>query len=615
MKRGAICVTLSLLMVISLVLASCGTKTTTTSTTTSTTAAVTTTTTTTSVVNTATTTGATSTTTTTATGHWWDYQGQPQYGGTILVGATNMGDMPNWDPYYNNAATIGPYLEQLWTDDWTLDPSVFAFRWTFRPPDNEKGGLAVSWEMPDSHTFIAHLRQNVYWQNISPANGRQFTANDVVWNMDRYYGLGAGFTTPSPYVPSDVSARVDLKTVVATDKFTVTYGWASNNPEYILETQMDQGTATQDVLCPEAVQAVGNVSDWHRALGTGPFILKDVVPASSVTFVKNPSYWGYDDRHPENKLPYVDGVKVLNLPNRDTALAALRTGKIESVEGNSIQQSIAMKKTNPEIVQVPVAQAAECLYGRNDKGIFADINVRKAFQMAMNIPLIASTFYSGDVKPIPEILTASIMTGWGNPYPNWPQSLKDEYAFNQAGAKQLLAQAGYPNGMHTDVVANASSNMDLLQIIVSQLSDIGVTVDIRQMDSASWGTYCMTNHSYDALTFADGRPYGNAYSPIRQLKLFMTGFGGNYGLVSDPVFDTYYPAAMAATDLTTIKKILSDANLHVAQQHYAVSLVLQNNYNFVQPWLVGYNAQSGWVGGFYLARFWVNQTLKASMGH
>ena len=46
------------------------------------------------------------------------------------------------------------------------------------------------------------------------------------------------------------------------------------------------------------------------------------------------------------------------------------------------------------------------------------------------------------------------MTGWGFPYDQWPQDLKDEYAYNPTAAKQLLAAAGYPNGFKTDIVAD-----------------------------------------------------------------------------------------------------------------------------------------------------------------
>jgi len=54
---------------------------------------------------------------------------------------------------------MNSWIEQLWCDDWTLDPKIFAYGMTFRPPDYVKGNLALSWEMPDTSTFIAHLRQ------------------------------------------------------------------------------------------------------------------------------------------------------------------------------------------------------------------------------------------------------------------------------------------------------------------------------------------------------------------------------------------------------------------------------------------------------------------------
>jgi peptide/nickel transport system substrate-binding protein len=508
------------------------------------------------------------------------------------------------------------YLEMATTDDWTLDPSVFKFQFTFRPPDYLKGGLAQSWEMPDSSTFIYHLRQNVYWQNIAPLNGRQFVASDMVWNMNRMYGLGGGFTKPSPYVPSDVSSRATLTSVTADGKYNVIFKWSSNNPEYILETMTDQGTSAQCYAAPEAVQQWGDLNEWHRSIGTGPFIVTDFVSSSSATVVANPNYWGTDERNPGNKLPYVKSVHFLIIVNRDTSLAALRSGKIDIVNGNTIQQSNAMKSTNPEILQVTVATAAQGFMGRNDKPPFNDIRVRKAMQLAMNLPLIASSFYGGTVPAVPQTLTSSELKGWGYAYQDWPQELKDQYAFNQTAAKKLLADAGFPTGFHTNIVANASSDQDLLTIIVSELSDVGIIADIRLMDNVTWGLYVITNKQYDQMSYCDGRPFGNAYSPIRQLRLFQTGFGADYGCVSDPTFDAFYPAAMAATDVTAIKKIVRDANEYVARQHFGESLLLPNTFSFCQPWLKGFNAQYGATSfGFYLGRFWIDQKLKTSMGH
>ena len=611
MKHKLVWFSLSLVLVAALLLSSCGSKSTTTNTTTTTTttsAVVTTTSTpvTTSTVATTTPTTVTSAVTTSATGNWWDALGTPSYGGTITVSQT--GNLTQWDPYATGGTNVLlMYLQQMDSDNWTVSPSTFAFQFIFRPPEDLVGSLAVSWSMPDVNDFVVVLRQNVYWQNISPVNGRQFTAADVVYDMNRMYGLGGGFTVPSPYASSDVISRAAMNSVTITAPWTIDFHWTTGNPENILETQLDQGTASQDYVAQEAVSLWGNLNDWHHAIGTGPFILTDFVDSSSASFVRNPTYWGTDERHPGNKLPYVDNVKILIIPQLPTALAALRTGKIDLVENNGIQSANAMKTTNPAILQVAIPQAAEGMALCNAQPPYNNLQVREACQLAQNLPLIAQTYYNGTVSPIPQTLTLSTMGGgWGNPYPNWSADLQAQYAYNPTLAKQLLAQAGFPNGFTTVCVANNTSDLDLMQILNSNLAAIGITVNVTLMDNASWGTYCISNKKSVAMSFCDGRPFGNAYSPIRQLQLFRTGYGGDYSLVSDPTFDAYYPAAVAATDITQIKSIVSQANLYVAQQHFGVSIVSPNFYSFVQPWLKGYNGENGAASsGFYLSRFWV----------
>ena len=83
---------------------------------------------------------------------------------------------------------------------------------------------------------------------------------------------------------------------------------------------------------PEAVKKWGDLSDWHHAIGTGPFILKDFISGSSATLIKNPDYWGHDERYPQNKLPYVDTIKYLIIPDDDAALEAMRAGKIDVMD-------------------------------------------------------------------------------------------------------------------------------------------------------------------------------------------------------------------------------------------------------------------------------------------
>jgi peptide/nickel transport system substrate-binding protein len=526
----------------------------------------------------------------------------------------------DFDPYYASGVGIkSAWMEKLVSNDWTLDPAIFNYQLGFSPSDYIKGFLAASWEITDPGTYIIHLRHGITWQNIAPASGRELVAADVVFHYTRDYGIGGG--TPAPLLVTN-PITVNVASVIDTDKYTVVFKWKTTNPEFITET-MDGLGPDQFIENPDAVKQWGDVRDWHHAIGTGPFILTDFVSGSSATLVKNPGYWGTDERYPQNKLPYVQSLKFLIIVDNSTAMAALRSGKIDLMTGLSLIDAQNMQKTNPELIQITTLGGAASLDPRVDTAPFNNINVRIAFQKAINLPLIASSYYKGTASPYPSSMTSSQMTGWGWPYSQWPQDLKDEYAYDPAAARKLLADAGYPT-IKTDIVADSAVDQDLLTIVQSQLADANINMEIRLMDSASWTNFVRNTHKYDALAQATSAPLGFSYEPIRQLNRFTTGYAPNYNMVSDAVYDTYYPKAMASTDMAVIKQALRDANERVARQHWVISLVQGSSFQFYEPWLSGYNGQNSALTGassgaqlifFYGARFWVNQDLKKSMGH
>jgi peptide/nickel transport system substrate-binding protein len=283
-----------------------------------------------------------------------------------------------------------------------------------------------------------------------------------------------------------------------------------------------------------------------------------------------------------------------------------------------------MQKTNPEILQIPTPLTpTPTVDPRNDVKPFNDIRVREAMQMAIDLPTIAKSYYGNNADPWPDTLTSRYMTGWGWPYDQWPQDLKDEYAYNPTKAKQLLADAGYPNGFNTDIVVDSTADLDLLQVVKSYFSNVGINMDIRPMDRASWVAFVQTSLKQDQMSMNSAGSLGLSYEPIRQLERFQTGAITNIGVVKDPIFDAFEPKALAFTDLDSIKNVLRDANEYVARQHFAISLVQPNLFAFCQPWLKGYNGQNQSipVSGspqllfFYPARFWIDQNLKKSMGH
>jgi ABC-type transport system substrate-binding protein len=282
------------------------------------------------------------------------------------------------------------------------------------------------------------------------------------------------------------------------------------------------------------------------------------------------------------------------------------------------QQAQQMKKTNPEITEITYyATSGITLDPRNDKAPFNDIRVREALQMAIDLPTIASSYYLGTADPWPLPLTSNYMTGWGFPYSQWPQELKDEYAYNPTAAKKLLADAGYPNGFKTDVVVDSANDMDLLQIVKSYFTAIGVNMDIRPMDTASLTSFVTINHQNDALAERNTGTLSLSVYPLRHLSRLQTGSSANVAMVSDPIFDAFYTQAMNATSTDHVKQVLKDANEYVAQKHFVISLLAPNLFGFCQPWLKGYNAQTAAVSGpngplllfFYGARYWIDQSV------
>jgi peptide/nickel transport system substrate-binding protein len=164
-------------------------------------------------------------------------------------------------------------MEKMFVDDWTLDPDIYDYRMNLRPNQFVKCHLAESWEFTDPFTFVVHIRKGIHWQNKSPANGREFIADDVAFHFHRLYGLGSGYTKPSPNL-REIAAFKELLSVTVYDRYTIIFKWKTSNRDLIIDALQEVATT----LClenPEAVRKWGDVRDWRHALGTGPFILID----------------------------------------------------------------------------------------------------------------------------------------------------------------------------------------------------------------------------------------------------------------------------------------------------------------------------------------------------
>jgi len=338
------------------------------------------------------------------------------------------------------------------------------------------GNLAESWEVPDRQTVIYHIRKGVHFQNKPPVNGRQMNADDVAASIQRF------FDTPKNRMAKLYGKY--FKSVAATDKWTVVVKSIEGNLGDIFKQ-----TQALYILPTEIIEEYGDITDWKVVVGTGPFMLKDYIPGSSVTLERNPNYWGMCPLFPENQLPYLDGIMWLEIPDNSTRMAAIRTAKIDWVPEFDREAAAALRRTNPELkyARFLASPHYRSVFMRMDKELpFHDIRVRRAMSMAIDQQAIKDDYYGGEaelltcpVQPFPEFMH------FYTPLEELPRSVQELYEYHPDKAKQLLAEAGYPDGFKTKIVCEASK-ADLVSILVAQWADIGVDVEI---DVREWGVW------------------------------------------------------------------------------------------------------------------------------
>jgi ABC-type transport system substrate-binding protein len=534
----------------------------------------------------------------TAQANWWDKFGEPQYGGTITVPVTNLEytfDPNNW----MGCMWWNFWHEALWFPDWTLDRKVFSFFSDWTPDEYWKGLLAESWEWPDAQTLVVHLRQGVHWQNKEPANGREFVADDVVYGLNR--------NMESPYFAGRYAA---IKSVTSTDKYTVVFNF--NNPAPVTNFwAIVPEPILQCFANREAVDLYGDLKEWTHAVGTGSFILTDYQPGTSMTMSRNPDYWGYDERHPQNQLPYADAIRLLCIADVPTQMAALRTGKLDRMENVSWQQAQSLTRTSPDLQQKMTGQPGRLLRLRNDKAPFTDINVRKALEMAIDRPTIAKTYYGGTVDWRPVGVINPNFIGYCTPYDEWPQSLKDEYTYNPTKAKQLLADSGYPNGFKTNIVASSDDDLQLLQILKAELLDIGVDMEIRVMDPMSLRAFVNAG-KHDQMSYSG---LSDMMPPVMSIQMWTSSNPTNASYNNDPAYDALVDSVRASANLDEAKQRLIETDMYYLTHHWNIPTFSIGNYVVWQSYLKGYSGEKLlWGSGPHYARWWIDQDVKKSMG-
>ena len=376
----------------------------------------------------------------------------------------------------------------------------------------------------------------------------------------------------------------------------------------------------------EVIDEHGDMADWRTVVGTGPYMITDLVPQVSITWTRNPNYWRNDEKYPENRLPYIDEMKGLEISEVATMLAGLRSGKIDFVgwpgasQLNSIDQAVSLQDTNPELVIHTWSERSNAVHRMNQRQPpYDDIRVRHAMQMALDLESMNATYYQGYADTIPRGMVGTEFKEAMTPFEEWPQELKQFYAYDPAGAEKLLDEAGYPRGaggmrFKTTYVHFPRFDVSWVELCAAYWREIGIDVVIDTPNDAEYNARISAG-DFDLVHGVAGVKA----DPLIQMSGYYGDSPSNLNIpgVSDAQYDAWYDGSRAAATLDEAYALVKKMDYRIVEQHWQIWGPLAPAFTVHQPWVIGYNAEGGFGGMqnmVVFSRLWIDQELKTEMG-
>ena len=429
---------------------------------------------------------------------------QDNKGGTVTVGITQ--EPSAFDPHTVVAA-----------GDKEILFNVFEGLYKFDSEGNLNPCLATGVEIsPDSTTYTFTIREGVKFHN-----GSDMTTDDVVYSLKRASGLLDG-------QEAALVADLDGISAVEADGNKVKVTLESPNSELLSYFTV--------AIIPDEVQDIGKTP-----VGTGPFVFDSYTIGQDVTLTKNANYW-----NPE--LPYIDKAVFKITADMDAGLIELKNGTID----------IFPYLTSDRANQLDTSSFSILRKGSNMVQIFAlnnsvkpldDVRVREAINYAINRTDIINVTMDG----AGEELTTAMSPAMGKYYDT---SLDGTYKQDIGKAKQLLTEAGYPDGFDLTITvpSNYLVHVNTAVELKSELSKVGINCKINQVDWATWLQDTYTDRHYESTVIA----LTSNYAPYDVLNRYETGDSGNFINYSNAKVDEILNKIPTITDEETKVSLYHD---------------------------------------------------------
>ncbi len=339
--------------------------------------------------------------------------------------------------------------------------------------------LALSWEPNDDATvWTFHLRQGVTFHDGTPFNAEAVKFNIDRWNdRDHEYNFveqGKAFTSFT-YVFGGYHGDpgYQIESVEVVDEYTVRINLTASIGFF-----PQQLASSYFGLHSPAAVAAGGIEYGGPTVGivgTGPFVFSEWIDGDRVVLTRNDNYWG--------QLAGVEQIVFRGIESPTARLAELEAGSIDMAL-NLSPESYSIVANSSDFR--PVSAESDLVIGylgmHQANKPFDDVRVRQAFAYAIDKDAIVAAFY-GDLASVANEFVPPGLFGRLN---------QPAYEYNPERAKELLAEAGYPNGFDTEFWYMPVSRpyypapRDVAEAVVSYLADVGIRATLHTED---WGIY------------------------------------------------------------------------------------------------------------------------------
>ncbi len=474
---------------------------------------------------------------------------QPKHGGSVVYGIES--DIPSLDPHItfggsNKRVVMSVFEGLVERDRGNVDPEAKPF---VRPEIVPV--LAESWEvLDDGKRYRFKLRSGVTFHDGTP-----FNAEAVVFNFRRVIDpeFEHFFERASALRSSPLRHLVKVEAV---DDMTVDLVLDQAWGPFLSQLGTFLSPGLPLMLSPKSVEEYGNEGANAHPAGTGPFKVTAIDPGVKVTTERNPDYW-------DDPLPYLDRITYVVMPEESTRVFALEGDEVDIITQLSPDNVERLGQAGYTVVKGALSNQMWYMAVNMNEPYFKDVRVRQAVNHAINREAMTE-----------QLLKGLCIASDGMAFPTSP--LWDEterYPYDPEKAKQLLAEAGYPDGIDTKIQVPTSGSSMLIPVPMAEwiqrdLAAANIRLEILTHD---WVTYL--GYWVKGLEPGVGfnvMSWASDYDEFWGADLFSSGGFGNTGHINDPTIDEAWKRYEAAPSEQESVTIAEDIFERVEEQAYEV---------------------------------------------